>query len=160
MSRIDPIDPATAPAAIRAAYDDLIIKTHQLSNMKAVLLHSSTALNAVLQWYTLFGRVKPFLGERAAVLFCFAISRANACELCTTFMRREIVGWGESPEALDLTPREQLVWDFGHQLAKDVNRIDDALYARLAAEFSPARRADGVRRVDDRQQRSQLHAPD
>ncbi|MBB5046949.1 alkylhydroperoxidase family enzyme [Rhodopseudomonas rhenobacensis] len=137
MSRIAPIDPATAPADIRAAYDALI-KTHSLSNMKAVLLHSPVALHAVLQWYTLFARVKPFLGERAAVLFCFAISRANACELCTTFMRREIAGWGEAPETLQLTPREQLLWDYGQQLAKDANRVDDALYGRLAAEFSPA----------------------
>ena len=30
-----------------------------------------------------------------------------------------------------------MIWDFGHQLAKDANRVSDALYARLAAEFSP-----------------------
>jgi alkylhydroperoxidase family enzyme len=31
-----------------------------------------------------------------------------------------------------------VIWDFGTQLAKNANRIDDALYARLAAEFTPA----------------------
>ena len=72
-----------------------------------------------------------------AILLSFAISRANACELCSTFMRKEIIGWGEDPEQLTLTPREQVIWDFGHQLAKDANRVSDALYARLAAEFSP-----------------------
>jgi alkylhydroperoxidase family enzyme len=136
MSRIAPVDPATAPAEIRAAHDELI-KTHALSNMKAVLLHSPVALNAVLEWYALFEQITPVIGKRGAVLLCFAISKANACELCTTFMRREIIGWGEDPEGLTLTETEQVLWDFGQQLARDANRVDDALYARLAAAFTP-----------------------
>jgi len=106
--------------------------------MKAVLLRSPLALKSVLEWYSLFDQVKPVVGERGAVLFCFAISRANACELCTTFMRRAITSWGESPEDLQLNPREKLLWDYGTQLAKDANRVSDALYGRLAAEFQPA----------------------
>lgn len=137
MSRIPHIDLETAPPDIRAAHDELI-ESHALTNMKAALLHSPPALKAVLEWYVLFDRVKPFLGERAAVLFCFAISRANTCELCTTFMRRAIIGWGDDPEKLTLSPREQVLWDFGTQLAKDANRVSDALYARLAAEFTHA----------------------
>jgi len=137
MSRIPPIDLETAPPEIRRRHDALI-KTHALTNMKAVLLQSPVALDAVLEWYKLFDRVKPFLGEREAVLFCFAISRANACELCTTFMRRAIIGWGEDPEKLALTPRQQAIWDYGWQLAKDPNRVGDALYARVSEHFSPA----------------------
>jgi len=141
MSRILPIDPATAPAEIRAAHAELI-KSHTVSNMKAVLLHSPVALKAVLEWYELFARVTPFIGERGAVLFSFSISRANACELCTTFMRRAIIGWGEDPESLNLSEREQVLWDYAHQLARDPNRVDDALYARLSAEFTPSQIVD------------------
>lgn len=136
MSRIAKVDPATAPDDIRAYHDELV-KTHPLTNMKAVLLHSPVALNSVLEWYTLFDKVKPWLGQRDAILFCFAISRANSCELCTTFMRRAIIGWGENPEELALTPREQVLWDYGTQLARDPNRVSDALYSRVAAEFTP-----------------------
>ena len=136
MSRLAPVDLATAPAEIRAAHDE-VIKSHALTNMKAVLLHSPVALDAVLQWYRLFEQVAPVIGSRGAVLFCFAISKANACELCTTFMRREIIGWGEDPEALVLTTAEQLLWDYGQQLARDANRVDDALFARLQAAFTP-----------------------
>jgi alkylhydroperoxidase family enzyme len=121
---------------VRAAHDELI-KAHLLTNMKATLLHSPVALNAVLEWYALFARVKPFLGERSAVIFCFAISRANACELCTTFTRRSLKGFGEDPENLVLEPRDQLLWDFGTQLAKNPNRVSDALHARLSEEFTP-----------------------
>jgi len=141
MSRISPIDLASAPDEIRAAHGALI-QTHALSNMKAVLLHSPVALKAVLEWYDLFARVTPFIGQRGAVLFSFSISRANACELCTTFMRRAIIGWGDDPESLSLTPREQVLWDYAFQLARDPNRIDDALFARLSAEFTPSQIVD------------------
>ncbi|PKU24268.1 carboxymuconolactone decarboxylase family protein [Telmatospirillum siberiense] len=135
MSRIPFFDLATATPEIRAFHDDLV-KTHPLTNMKAVLLHSPVALKAVLEWYALFDKVVPVIGKRGAVLFSFAISRANACELCTTFMRREIVGWGDDPEHLTLNDQEQLLWDFGFQLAKDANRIPDTLYARLEKAFT------------------------
>ena len=106
-----------------------------VTNMKATLLHSPVALKAVLEWYALFERVKPFLGEREAVLFCNAISRANRCELCSLFMRRAIVGWGEVPDHLVLDERAQALTDFGRQLALDANGVSDTLYSRLKAPF-------------------------
>ncbi|MBB4197799.1 hypothetical protein CCR94_11765 [Rhodoblastus sphagnicola] len=137
MTRIPPITPETATPAQRADYEKLA-ETHAISNMKAALLHSPVALDAVLKWYDLFAQVKPYLGERLAILFCDAISRQNACELCATFMKREIVQWGEDPKNLKLDEREQAVVDFGRQLADNANRVSDALYARLAAHFTPA----------------------
>jgi alkylhydroperoxidase family enzyme len=138
MARIPPVDPKTAPPEIAAEYDRMLREHGVVTNMKATLLHSPAALNAVLQWYTLFDRVKPVLGERLAVLFCHAISHQNRCELCFTFMRRAIIAGGEDPEHLTLTAREQAVVDFGRQLARDPNRVPDDLYARLATTFSPA----------------------
>ncbi len=110
--------------------------------MKATLLHSPVALHAVIEWYTLFDRVKPFLGERLAILFCHAISQENACELCLTFMRREIIDGGEDPANLVLDDREQAVVAFGRQLAANANRVSDALYGRLAHYFSHAQIVD------------------
>lgn len=136
MTRVTKVNLATATPEIRAYYDE-ITKSHALTNMKATLLRSPVALKAVLEWYSLFDAVKPWLGQREAILFCFAISRANACELCTTFMRRAIAGWGENPEKLKLDEREQVIWDYGTQIAKDPNRVSDALFERLSAEFNP-----------------------
>lgn len=137
MTRITPITLDNATPAQRADYDELA-QSHAVTNMKAALLHSPTALKAVLTWYDLFAAVKPWLGNRAAILFCDAISRENACELCATFMRREIVGWGEDPKNLTLDDKEQAVVDFGRQLAADPNRVSDALYARLNTHFTQA----------------------
>jgi alkylhydroperoxidase family enzyme len=109
---------------------------HAVTNMKATLIHSPVALRAVLEWYPLFDRVRLFLSEREAVLFCNAISRANRCELCSLFMRRAIVQWGEDPDHLVLDDRAQVLTEFGGQLALDANGVSDALYDRLRALFS------------------------
>lgn len=139
MARIPPVRRDDAPPEIKAEYDAIVREHGVVTNMKATLLHSPAALHTVLQWYALYERVKPVLGERLAVLFCHAISHENRCELCFTFMRRAILNGGEDPEHLELTSeRERAVVEFGRQLARDPNRVPDALYARLAAEFSPA----------------------
>jgi alkylhydroperoxidase family enzyme len=141
MSRIPPVTADDKDPVLKAAYAELA-KSHAVSNMKAALLHSPEALHAVLEWYKLFAKVKLFLGQRLAVLFCDAISRANACELCATFMHREIVQSGEDPGNLKLDARDETVIAFGRQLAKDANRIDDGLYAKLESLFTPAQIVD------------------
>jgi alkylhydroperoxidase family enzyme len=138
MSRIPLVRREEASPEIQAEYDRIVQEHGVVTNMKATLLHSPTALHAVLEWYTLFDRVKPVLGSRLAILFCHAISRENACELCLTFMRREIIDGGEDPANLVLDEREQAVVDFGRQLAADANRVSDELYGRLAQYFSQA----------------------
>ncbi len=135
MPRIPFVTKETATPEQNAAYDE-VAKHHEISNMKATLLHSPVALQAVLEWYKLFAQVKPYLGERLAVLFCDAISRENKCELCASFMKREIVQWGEDPDNLKLDDRDETVVAFGRQLARDANKINDALYDKLAAYFT------------------------
>lgn len=135
MSRIAAVDLATASPAVKAAYQETA-KDHAISNMKAVALHSPEAIHAILEWYRLFAKVKPFLGERLSILFCDGISRENHCELCATFMHREIIKWGEDPYDLKLDEREKAVVDFGRQLARNANQISDELFASLKKFFS------------------------
>jgi alkylhydroperoxidase family enzyme len=142
MSRIPLVDPQNAVPEIRSEYERIVAQHGVVTNMKATLLHSPVALHAVLEWYTLFDRVKPFLGQRLAILFCDAISRENACELCATFMRRAIIDGGEDPQNLRLDARDATVVEFGRQLARDPNRIKDALYGQLEAHFTHAQIVD------------------
>jgi alkylhydroperoxidase family enzyme len=141
MGRIKYVNLEEASPEIKTAYEETA-REHTISNMKATLLHSPVALHAVLEWYKLFAQVKPFLGERLAVLFCDGISRQNNCELCATFMYREIVKWGEDPFNLKLDEREKAVVDFGRQIARNANGVSDDLYARLAKYFTPAQIVD------------------
>lgn len=135
MSRIAPVTPETASPEQRALWDQTAA-AHAITNMKATLIHSPAALSAVLEWYPLFERARKFLSEREAILFCNAISRANRCELCSLFMRREIVQWGEDPDRLVLDERATILTDYGRQLALDANGVSDPLFAKLKAHFS------------------------
>jgi alkylhydroperoxidase family enzyme len=136
MARISLVNPDTTTPEIRAVHAEVIEHHGVVTNMKATLLHSPVALRAVLGWYDLFDRVKPFLGERLAILFCDAISRQNRCELCATFMRRAIIDGGEDPSRLELSERDRVVIEYGRQLAADPNRVSDDLFGRLRAQLS------------------------
>jgi len=131
MSRIAQVRYEEAPPEIQAEYKKVVAEHGTVSNMKAVLLHSPVALKAVLEWYSLFAKVKPFLGERRTILFCDAISRENACKLCATFMNRAIVKGGENPQDLKLDEFDQVIIAYGKQLAANANRVTDTLFKKL-----------------------------
>ena len=138
MARIAPVQYEEATPEIQSVYTQVKGVHGSVSNMKATLLHSPTALNAVLEWYRLYALVKRFLGERRTILFCDAISRENACKLCATYMRKAILDQGENPEALALDEEDQIISDFGKQLAENPNRVKDALFAKLQNWLTPA----------------------
>ena len=138
MGRIPLIQYESASPELQAEYNKVVAKNGAVSNMKATLLHSPAALKAVLEWYTLYDKVKPVLGERRTILFCDAISRENACTLCATYMNRAILKGGEDPRDLKLDEKDQAVVAFGRQLAADPNRVKDALFQSLQAFLTPA----------------------
>ncbi len=131
MGRIPLIRYENASPEIKAEYDKVVKEHGVVSNMKATLLHSPTASRAVLEWYSLYAKVKPVIGERRAILFCDAISRENACKLCATFMNRAIVKGGETPGQLKLDDKDQAVIAYGRQLAANPNRVSDTLFKKL-----------------------------
>ena len=136
MARIAPVTLASATPQQKAIWTETEAVHGVVTNMKATLLHSPAALRAVLEWYTLFDKVKPFLSQRETILFCNAISRANHCTLCSLFMRRAIVQWGEDPDNLKLDARAQTLVDFGRQLAIAPNGVSDELFGRLKDVFT------------------------
>lgn len=138
MSRIPQVRYEDASPEIQAEYKEVVRKHGAVSNMKATLLHSPVALRAVLEWYTLYDKVKPVLGERRTILFCDAISRENACTLCATYMNRAIIKGGEKPGSLPLDARDEAVIAFGRQLAANPNRVKDELFQKLQEFLTPA----------------------
>jgi alkylhydroperoxidase family enzyme len=104
--------------------------------MKATLLHSIPAYDALMTWYDLRETVVPFLGERLADLFSHAISAGTDCLICSTHFRKALTDAGQDPDGLTLDEREQVVVEFGQCLAQALSRVPDDVYARLAALFS------------------------
>jgi alkylhydroperoxidase family enzyme len=136
MPRIAPLAPDTAsPSALELAAGHEL-SGGRMTNMKWTLAHAPAALRALLEWYPLHDAVAPFLGERRTTLFCHAISTEADCLICSTFFRRILIDDGEDPDALGLDELDELVVTFGMRLAHDAHGVDDALYARLAEQFS------------------------
>jgi alkylhydroperoxidase family enzyme len=136
MARIEPITVAEAQPAARAELEHQIAAHGRVTNMKCTLARSPVALAALMQWYDLYDTVLPFLGKRLTTLFSHAISAETDCLICSTFFRRWIREQGENPDALDLSPREQAIVDYGRQLVRDAHQVSDELYARLARELN------------------------
>ena len=136
MPRIRPVDPQSAPPEIREAHEKALRRFGRVTNMKATLLHSLPAFDALMTWYDLRETVQPFLGERLTDLFSHAISAGTDCLICSTYFRRALIDAGINPDELVLDEREQVVVEFGRCLAKPFSRVPDELYARLSALFT------------------------
>jgi alkylhydroperoxidase family enzyme len=137
MSRIIPVEREQALPEVRRAFDEGLARWGRMTNMKRTLLHSLPAYHALMEWYPLFDTVKAFLGERLAIVFAHAISSESHCLICTTFMRRILIQWGEDPNQLNLDKKGELLVAFGRAVAQDGNRVPDELFKSLAAFFTP-----------------------
>jgi alkylhydroperoxidase family enzyme len=133
MPRIRPVDPESASAEIRESHEAALRRFGRVTNMKATLLHSLPAFDALMTWYDLRDTVQAFLGERLTDRFSHAISAGTDCLICSTYFRRALIDVGVDPDHLELDEREQVVLEFGTCLAQPFARVPDELYKRLSA---------------------------
>lgn len=125
---------ATPEARREIAYQ--VEKDGRITNMKRTLLHALPAYHAYMEWYTLRDQIEPFIGPRAVIIYAHAISNQSDCLICSTFFRRYMMAAGENPDALVLDETEQLLVDYGRQIAINANDVSDALFAGLRARFT------------------------
>lgn len=137
MARIAPLKREETTGEARTTFDRELARFGRLTNMKRTLLRSPPAYHALMEWYPLFETIKPFLGERLSIVFAHAISSASDCLICTTFMRRILITWGENPNELNLDDKGKLLVEFGRTLVRPGNRVSDEIYRKLAGLFNP-----------------------
>lgn len=135
LTRVPPIEREQAPAESRPIVDQQLAAHGRMTNMKKTLAHSPPALKALMEWYPLKDEVEPFLGPRRTILFAHAVSSATDCLICSTFFRRILIDAGEDVEHLALDPLDELVVEYGRQLAKDAHQVDHDLFHRLRTRF-------------------------
>ena len=87
-------------------------------------------------WNTLRDELVPYIGERAASLFAYAIADAGDSALTDVF-RKVLVDSGENVDDPQVTEAEQLLMDWGRLIAKAPAAIPDEMYDRLEASFNP-----------------------
>src|SRR4051812_2286606 len=128
MPRIPPLEREQTTGEARDAFDRELVRFGRLTNMKRTLMHSPASYYALMQWYPLFDTIQAFLGERLAIVFAHAISAQSDCLICTTFMRRILMDWGENPNGLNLDEKGKALIAFGRALAQPGNRVPDEIY--------------------------------
>jgi hypothetical protein len=120
---------------VARCYREQIEKNGRITNMKKTLLQAPVAYHAYMEWYTLRDEVEPFIGARGVILYCHAISTQSDCVICSTFFRRYLLDNGEDPANLRLSEQEQVLMDYGRQIATDSNNVSDALFGRIRKFF-------------------------
>ncbi len=137
MPRIPALEYDQTSGETRATFDMGLAKYGRMTNMKRTMLHSLPTFQALMEWYPLFEVIKTFLGERLSIIYAHSISVESDCLLCTIFMRRVLIDWGEDPGKLDLDERAQVIVEFGRAIAGQGNRVSDELYQRVTTFFNP-----------------------
>src|SRR4029078_7987619 len=137
MARIQPVSESERTQVIWKAFEQHIDEYNaKITNMKATLAHSLLAFDVYMQWYPLYAEVETILGKRLAYLYAYSISYASDCPLCSTFFRKMIIDAGEKPEALELTPSQQKLLEFGSNISKHLGKIADGVYDPIAGQFN------------------------
>jgi len=137
MARIEPVSETEKTESIREAFKMHTVEySARITNMKATLAHSLLAFDIYMEWYPLYAAVEKILGKRLAYLYAYSISYASDCPLCSTFFRKIIVDAGERPEALEVTPSEQKILEFGSSISKHHGKIPDDVYNATATQFN------------------------
>ncbi len=136
MPRIEPLELAQMTGEVRTVHEQGLAQWGRMTNMKRTLLHSLPAYHALMQWYPLFDSIKSFLGERLAIIFAHAISTGSHCLICTTFMRRILIDWGEDPNRLALDEKGNALVAFAGAIVQSDNRVPSEIYDRVASLFS------------------------
>ena len=123
------------PFEAQLRYQDQIEKHGRITNMKRTLLYSPTAFDALMSWYPLFEELKVLVGERAALFYAYAISTQNDCLICSTFFVKILKDRDISFDEFAFDDKEQLLIDYGREIVRHPQNIDDAIFNALQRRF-------------------------
>jgi uncharacterized peroxidase-related enzyme len=144
MPRIQPIDPATAPAATAAHLDTARKMFGGTPNLVTTTAHSSAALGAMLSLFANVGKTS--LGAKTGELIAIAVAQSNGCGYCLAAHTAIGGAIGLSPaaladarKALSPDPRTAALLDFAVAINQSRGRIsDDTLADARAAGITDA----------------------
>lgn len=123
--------------ALAAAERQLEQHGGRISNTMRTLLGHVPSFEVFMGWYRLKEELEPLIGQRAVLLFAYAISDASGCVVCAASFRRVLTESGDDPDRPEVTEAEQLLLDWGRMLAVRPSEISAAVRARLEEAFSP-----------------------
>jgi alkylhydroperoxidase family enzyme len=145
MARIPPLDPAGEPAELKPVFDQLRSTRGSVPGMYRTLAHQPAILAAHRAYFhaALDSGVlpRPFKEKIA-----WRTARLRGSEYSSASHRRYALKHGVAETELSaidqgdyaaLPPREAAALQFAEAMVRGQGRVDDAVYAGLAAHFSP-----------------------
>jgi hypothetical protein len=137
--------PMTSEESIGSAARSVRDEQHELhgagiANLRATLLTHVPSFSSYMSWYTLRDALAPYIGDRAVLLFSYAISDENDCLVCAVYFRRMLIESGEDPDNPLVTETEQLLITWGRLISKSPSSITADFYGQLESAFNPTLR--------------------
>lgn len=137
MSRIQKINPETAPEEVQQTIREHLAKGYRLTNEKLTLLHSVPCFQAIEAGsYAVDEELASIVGKRAADIYEYAISAANDCIVCTTYFKKLLDSEGIDIHNFEFTKDEELLVEFARALANDPRHIPADLKDRMQARYN------------------------
>ncbi len=145
MARVRNIAAHELPADLAAIYRDFAAGYGPFANQAAVFAHVPAALRHLLPMLMEL-RAAGTLPRRALELAIVTVSQLNACHYCVAHHKPFLAVAGISPAGIDhlleyrdhpeLDEDDKLVVEYAVAAWERPNRIPDALFARLRAQFT------------------------
>ena len=147
MARVRSIAAAELPPDLAAIYDRFAGEYGPFANQVAVLAHVPAALRHLMPMLMEL-REAATLPKRYLEIAIVVVSNLNACHYCVAHHKPFLAVTGLSPEGIDrimdwrdhpeLDATDKLVVEYAIAAWENANRIPEALFRRLRAQFSEA----------------------
>ena len=135
---ISRIDRAHTTPEQQAAIDHHIEQGYRITNMKETLLYSVVSFTSLEEGsYAVDKALKEKIGNRAKILFGYAISSGNECPICGNYFKwvlEDQLGIKDF-DHFEFTDEEMELLDFAAALVKDPNHVPDEVYEPLQARY-------------------------
>ncbi|MCF0150274.1 MAG: hypothetical protein HUJ80_02575, partial [Firmicutes bacterium] len=135
ISRIDRTNPTPEQAAAIKHHEE---QGYKITNMKETLLHSVVSFVSLEEGtYAVDKALREKIGERAGILFGYAISSGNDCPICGNYFKwvLETKLGVKDFATFEFTDEETELINFAAALVKDPNHVPDEVYEPLQARY-------------------------
>ena len=136
MARIPMIEYGNASKEALEQFNDQVNRRGRITNTQKMLLNSLPAFHAMMGWHTLRDASEEFMSGQEINLFCHAISKQNACLICSLYFGQFISSLGINPDNYEPTGRERALIDYGRQCAENPHGISDDIFEALKEHFN------------------------
>lgn len=136
MAIIQRVDLKNSSDEITKVVEEHKAKGYRITNMKETLLHSVTAFRSLEDGiYNLQEELEKYLGNRAVLIFAYAISSNDDCIICSNYFKKLLIDNGIDYNTFAFSEDELLLIDYGKAFVENKAHVPQQILSRLSARF-------------------------